>query len=396
MQARRLWMAFILGLLASFGPFTIDMYLPAFPIMADDFETTISNIQLSLTACLFGLAIGQLFAGPLSDIYGRRKPLLIGLITYVLSSLFCALSNSIWGLILFRFLQGVSGASGIVIARAIVRDLYSGSQLTKFFALLMLVSGAAPIFAPIFGGQLLKFVTWHGVFVVLSFFGLFMFLLVLFGLRETLPKDRRAMEGIAATFLSYRNLFKDRVFIGYAFAQSFVYAAMFSYISGSPFVLQNIYGLSPQQFSLFFAINGIGLIIATQTTGRLAGKIHERNMLIFGLGLASLSSLFLFCMILLKAHLAFILMPLFFVISSVGIIGTTCFSLAMQNQGRSAGRASALLGVLSFIFGAIVAPVVGISQLNTAFSMGLSILICNLSAMFCYFFIAYQKEKKLQ
>lgn len=396
MQTKRLWMAFILGLLASFGPFTIDMYLPAFPIMAEDFETTISNVQLSLTACLFGLAVGQLFVGPLSDIYGRRKPLLIGLITYAVSSIFCIVSNSIWVFIIFRFLQGASGAAGIVIARAIVRDLYSGSQLTKFFALLMLVSGVAPIFAPIFGGQLLKFTTWNGVFIVLTALGCVMFLLVMFGLRETLPAERRATEGIAATFLSYRNLFKDRVFIGYAFAQGFVYASMFSYISGSPFVLQNIYGLSPQQFSLFFAINGIGLIIATQTTGRLAGKIHERKMLMFGLGLASINSLFLFSMILLKAHLAFILIPLFFVISSVGIIGTTCFSLAMQNQGRSAGRASALLGVLSFIFGAIVAPIVGISELNTDFSMGLSIFICNLSAIFCYYFIAYQKEKNLQ
>ncbi len=396
MQTKRLWMAFILGLLASFGPFTIDMYLPAFPIMAEDFETTISNVQLSLTACLFGLAVGQLFVGPLSDIYGRRKPLLIGLITYAVSSIFCTVSNSIWVFIIFRFLQGASGAAGIVIARAIVRDLYSGSQLTKFFALLMLVSGVAPIFAPIFGGQLLKFTTWNGVFIVLTALGCVMFLLVMFGLRETLPAERRATEGIAATFLSYRNLFKDRVFIGYAFAQGFVYASMFSYISGSPFVLQKIYGLSPQQFSLFFAINGIGLIIATQTTGRLAGKIHERKMLMFGLGLASINSLFLFSMILLKAHLAFILIPLFFVISSVGIIGTTCFSLAMQNQGRSAGRASALLGVLSFIFGAIVAPIVGISELNTDFSMGLSIFICNLSAIFCYYFIAYQKEKNLQ
>lgn len=396
MQTKRLWMAFILGLLASFGPFTIDMYLPAFPIMAEDFETTISNVQLSLTACLFGLAVGQLFVGPLSDIYGRRKPLLIGLITYAVSSIFCIVSNSIWVFIIFRFLQGASGAAGIVIARAIVRDLYSGSQLTKFFALLMLVSGVAPIFAPIFGGQLLKFTTWNGVFIVLTALGCVMFLLVMFGLRETLPAERRATEGIAATFLSYRNLFKDRVFIGYAFAQGFVYASMFSYISGSPFVLQNIYGLSPQQFSLFFAINGIGLIIATQTTGRLAGKIHERKMLMFGLGLASINSLFLFSMILLKAHLAFILIPLFFVISSVGIIGTTCFSLAMQNQGRSPGRASALLGVLSFIFGAIVAPIVGISELNTDFSMGLSIFICNLSAIFCYYFIAYQKEKNLQ
>lgn len=396
MQKRRLWMAFILGLLASFGPFTIDMYLPAFPILANDFGTTISNVQLSLTACLFGLSIGQLFVGPLSDIYGRRKPLLIGLITYVLSSIFCAISTSIWTLILFRFLQGASGAAGIVISRAIVRDLYSGSQLTKFFALLMLVSGVAPIFAPIFGGQLLKFTTWHGVFIVLSFLGLFMFLLVLFGLKETLPSERRATEGITATFLSYRNLFSDRIFIGYALAQGLVYAAMFAYISGSPFVLQTIYELSPQQFSLFFALNGLGIIIATQVTGRLAGKIQERKMLIFGLTLATTNSLFLFSMILLKAQLAFILIPLFFVVSSVGIIGTTCFSLAMQNQGRSAGRASALLGVLSFILGAIVAPIVGISQLNTAFSMGLIMMICNLSAVFCYFFIAYQKEKKLQ
>lgn len=392
-KSRRLWMAFVMGSLAAFGPLTIDMYLPAFPMLMEGLHASTSLVQLSLTACLLGLALGQLFIGPLSDIYGRRKPLLAGLVIYVIVSLMCAFVPSIWSFIGLRFLQGLSGAAGIVISRAIVRDLYSGSEMTKFFSLLMLVNGAAPILAPVVGGQLLRFTSWHGVFVVLSILGLIMFITVVYGLQETLSTERRAAGGLTATFATFGKLIRNRTFIGYTLAQGLVFAAMFAYISGSPFVLQNIYGLSPQGFSLFFAINGVGIIIATQLTGRLAGRIPESKMLTFGLGLASMSSLILFAMILSNAGLAAILIPLFFVVSSVGIVSTTCFSLAMQDQGRSAGSAAALLGLLPFIAGATVAPFVGIAGSHTPVPMGLVIVICNLGALLCYVFLVHRSKQ---
>lgn len=389
-------MAFVMGSLAAFGPLTIDMYLPAFPMLMDGLHASTSLVQLSLTACLLGLALGQLFIGPLSDIYGRRKPLLAGLVVYVVVSLMCAFVPSIWSFIALRFLQGLSGAAGIVISRAIVRDLYSGSEMTKFFSLLMLVNGAAPILAPVVGGQLLRFTSWHGVFIVLSILGLIMLITVVYGLQETLPSERRSTGGLTATFATFGKLIRDRTFIGYTLAQGLVFAAMFAYISGSPFVLQSIYGLSPQGFSLFFAINGVGIIIATQMTGRLAGRIPESKMLKFGLGLAGASSVILFAMILSGAGLVAILIPLFFVVSSVGIVSTTCFSLAMQDQGRSAGSAAALLGLLPFIAGATVAPLVGIAGSQTPVPMGLAIVICNVGALLCYVFLVHRSKQAEQ
>jgi DHA1 family bicyclomycin/chloramphenicol resistance-like MFS transporter len=390
-RSRRLWMAVVLGSLSAFGPLSLDMYLPSLPTLADDFHTSTSLAQLSLTFCLLGLALGQLLAGPLSDVRGRRTPLLAGLVIYAVTSLLCAFAPSIWALILLRFVQGLAGAAGIVISRAIVRDLYSGSELTKFYSLLMLVNGAAPILAPIAGGQLLRVIAWPGVFIVLGMIGILMLLAVLFGLPETLPSQNRSAGGIKNTLSTFRGLVGDRVFMGYALAQGLVVAAMFAYISGSPFVLQNIYGVSPQMFSLFFAINGLGIIIATQITGRLVGRVSETKLFISGLGLAFLGGITLLVMILIGARLSAVLPPLFVVVSSVGIVTTTGFSLAMQNQGKSAGSASALLGLLSFIFGGTVAPLVGLGGSHTAVPMGIVIAAAEAGAILCYVTLTRRK-----
>jgi DHA1 family bicyclomycin/chloramphenicol resistance-like MFS transporter len=381
------WMVFLLGSLASFGPLSIDMYLPALPNLAADLNSSTSLAQLSLTACLLGIALGQLFAGPISDVYGRRRPLLIGLSFYVISSVLCMFASTIWIFVMMRFIQGLAGSAGIVISRAIVRDLYSGSELTRFFSLLMLVNGAAPILAPIFGGQILQTTSWRGIFLVLFLVGIIMLLAVFWGLCETLPSPFRSKGGLKNTFLTFRGLLGNRTFMGYAFSQGFVMAAMFAYISGSPFVLQNIFGVSPQKFSLFFAINGLGIIIAGQITGRLAGKIHERKLLIAGLAISFVGGSLLLAMIVMGGGLYTILLPLFLVVSSVGIVGTSSFSLAMQDQAKSAGSASALIGVLSFIFGGLMAPLVGISGSYTAIPMGITIAAAETAAVLSYFFL---------
>ncbi|WP_282940005.1 multidrug effflux MFS transporter [Paenibacillus sp. RC67] len=390
--SRRLWMALVLGALASFGPLSIDMYLPALPTLADDLHTTTSLAQLSLTFCLLGLSLGQLLAGPLSDVRGRRMPLIAGLLVYTVASLLCAFSPSIWALIVLRFIQGFAGAAGIVISRAVVRDMYSGTELTKFFSLLMLVNGVAPIFAPIAGGQLLRATAWPGVFVVLSIFGVLMLIAVLFGLPETLPVQRRSKGGIANTLKTFRSLASDRMFMGYALSQGLVIAAMFAYISGSPFVIQNIFGASPQMYSMFFAINGLGIIIAGQVTGRLAGKLGEKKLLVSGLVLAMLGGVTLLAMILVGAGLYAILVPLFFVVSSVGIVSATSFALAMQNQAQAAGSASALLGLLSFIAGGVVAPLVGLGGSGTAVPMGIVIAVADVGAVVCYLLMIRRKK----
>ncbi|WP_428911732.1 multidrug effflux MFS transporter [Niallia sp. Krafla_26] len=390
-KSRRLWLALLLGSFAAIAPLSTDMYLPSLPALAEDLQSNTSVAQLTLTANLLGLGLGQLWLGTLSDQRGRRMPLIISLTVYCLSSFLCTIAPSIDLLIIFRFIQGVSGAGGMVISRAIVRDLYSGSELTKFFALLMLINGAGPIVAPVIGGQLLQFTSWRGIFVVLGFLGILMILGAIFSIQETLSTENRIAAGFKNTLLTIKGLLKDRIFMGYVFTQGFVTAAMFSYISGSPFVIQNIYGTSPQMFSFIFALNGLGIIIAGQTTGRLAGRVKEATLLKIGLSTATFGGLLLSIMLLLEIGLIGVLFALFFVVSSVGIVGTSVFSLAMESQGKSAGSAAAFLGLMPFVLGAMTAPLAGIGNGHSAWPMAIVILLCEMIAVISYLFLVKRK-----
>ncbi|MBJ9989780.1 multidrug effflux MFS transporter [Paenibacillus sp. S28] len=394
--ANRVWMIIVLGALSAFGPFSLDMYLPSLPEMAKSMHTTASLTQLSLTSCLIGLAVGQLLAGPISDVRGRRTPLMIGMVVYGVSSLLCAFSPSIELLILLRFIQGIAGSAGIVISRAIVRDMYSGSELTKFFSMLMLVNGAAPILSPILGGQLLQVTSWRGVFIVLTAIGVAMLLAVMLGLPETLAPGNRSSGGTLGTVKTFGKLLRDGKFMGLALSSGFISAAMFAYISGSPFVLQEIYGVSPQMFSVIFATNGLGIIIAGQITGRLAGRVSERKLLVTGITLATIGGVLLLILLAAGAGLAAILPPLFVVVSCVGIVGTAGSSLALQDYGRSAGSASALLGLLSYIFGGIVSPLVGIGGSTSALPMGIVIACADVGAVLCYVLLVRRHTRASQ
>ncbi|MGA9287340.1 MAG: multidrug effflux MFS transporter [Anaerobacillus sp.] len=382
-------MIVILGSLSAFGPLTIDMYLPALPALSGELHTSTSLAQLSLTACLIGLALGQVVVGPYSDIHGRRKPLIISLLLYTVASIMCMLTTSIWGLIGLRFIQGLAGAAGMVISRASIRDMFSGTELTKFFSMLMLVNGLGPILAPVAGGQLLQVMSWRGVFGVLAVIGALMVFAVVFGLKESLPLEQRKSGGLKEVISTFGRLLKDRIFVGYMLAQGFVMSAMFAYISGSTFVLQDIYGLSPQAFSLVFALNGLGIIVATQVTGRLSGKVTESTLLVWGLSLAFVSSLLLILIFVINAPVIFVCIMLFFIVSSVGIVNTTVFSLAMENQAKNAGSASALLGLLPFLLGAAVAPLVGLGE--GALPMAFVIACCELIAVGSYWVLVKRK-----
>ncbi|MCU6712356.1 multidrug effflux MFS transporter [Paenibacillus sp. J5C_2022] len=373
--SRRLTMAVMLGALASIGPLSIDMYLPALPTLAEEMHTGPSMAQLSLTACLIGIALGQLIVGPISDVRGRRAPLLIGVSAYAIISLLCVFTPGILSFIALRFLQGFAGAAGIVIARACVRDMYSGVELTKFFALLMLINGAAPILAPMIGAEVLNHTSWRGVFAVLSVLGVLLLLGVLLVLKETLPLERRSSGGLRTALATFRNLLSNSQFMGYALTQGLVMAAMFAYISGSSFVLQEIYHVTPRTYSWLFGLNGAGLILATQVAGRLAGKLETRSLLKAGLAVTSAGSVLLLAAVLLKLGLGAVATAFFLVVSSVGIIATATTSLALQDQGRTAGSASALLGMMSFIFGGMAAPLVGLGGENTAVPLAIVIAL---------------------
>ncbi len=393
-RSRRLGIALILGSLSAFAPLSIDMYLPALPTLADHLHTNASLAQLSLTACLLGLAFGQLVVGPLSDVKGRRMPLLISLVLYAISSLLCALTDNIWVLILLRFIQGVTGAAGIVISRAIVRDLYSGHELTRFFSLLMLINGVAPIAAPVIGGLLLKVVPWQGVFVVLAAIGAIMLVSVWFGLPETLPADRKATGGLSTTLRTFARLIGDRSFIGFALSQAFVMAAMFAYIAGSPFVIQDIFGVSAQGFSLFFALNGFGIILFSQLAGRLSRRFGEYRLLKLSLGIAFSASLALLIIAMAGGGLFAIASMLFLIVACVGSGGAMSTSLAMQNQGNSAGSASALLGLLPLTLGALASPLVGLGSGTTAIPMSIVIFGAELLAVLLFLLLVRGRQAK--
>ncbi|KOP30705.1 MFS transporter [Exiguobacterium sp. BMC-KP] len=394
MTPRRLTLILILGSLAALGPLSIDMYLPAFPDMSRSFDASASLIQLSLTACMLGMALGQLIVGPLSDVRGRKRPLMIALFAYLLASLACAMAPTIEVLIALRFVQGAAGASGIVISRAIVRDLFEGPELTRFFAALSLVNGTAPILAPVIGGQILRFGDWHFVFYLLAILSTMMLLAVALRLPETLPLDRRVEGNLTTTLKTFGRLLTDRVFIGYAFAQAFVMGAMFAYISGSPFVLQNIYGASPQQFSFLFGLNGIGIILAAQIAGRLAGRVDSERLMRISLTIVASASILLFLALTLTDQLIFVMIPLFFVVSSVGLISTLGFTLAMQNYGSTAGSASALLGLLPMLVGSLVSPLVGIMGEQSAVPMGLIIMTLDCLALVLYYGLIVRRPNR--
>ena len=387
----KLRLVFTLGLLTAFGAVSMDMYLPALPNVALDLDASTSLVQLSLTACLIGLGLGQVFFGPLSDIYGRRKLLIFTLIGYTVASLLIAWSTSISFFITLRFIQGFTGSAGVVIARAAARDLYSGKDLTKFLALLALVNGAAPILAPVIGGAVLNFTTWVGVFYILAFIGIISLLAVHLFLPETLADEDRAERGLFSVLKTFSTLLTNRNFMGIALTQGLVMASMFAYIAGSPFIMQNIYGVTPQQFSLLFAINGIGIIIAAQLTGRLASYFKERHLLCTGTIISFVGSLFLAFVVWQQLPLLYMAIALFFVVSSVGVVSTTSFSLAMETQGKSAGSASAFLGLLPFAFGGIVAPLVGLAGEASAVPMAIVIFTSSTIAVIM-FFIAFKKD----
>jgi DHA1 family bicyclomycin/chloramphenicol resistance-like MFS transporter len=376
-SASRLRLALILGSLTAFAPMSIDLYLPAFPELTRHFGVSQASVQLTLTACLAGLALGQLLAGPCSDAMGRRRPLLIGLAVYVAASVGCALAPSAAVLTGLRLVQGLAGAAGLVIARAIVRDLYSGVALARFFSLLMLVNGIAPILAPLIGSQLIQVMPWQGLFAVLAGYGVLLLVGASFGLPETLPPPARRRGGLRTTGRVMRELLADRQFVGYALSSGLVFAAMFSYIAGSPFVLQQIYGLSPQLYGVAFGMNALGIAVLGQLNGLLLRRLPPRRLLAAGLVLAALGGVGVITAVLAGLGLPAVLPALFTVVASVGLVLPNATALALSGRPEQAGSASTLFGVLQYLFGAVAAPLVGASGAGTAVPM--VALMCGLT-----------------
>jgi len=361
----------VLGGLTMFGPLSLDLYLPALPQLADDLNASASAAQLSITACLVGLAVGQLLAGPLSDRLGRKRPLIIGLVAYLLASIACALAPSVTVLIVLRLIQGLGGAAGIVISRAIARDLYSGSALMIFFSRLLLIAGLAPVLAPILGGQLSLIMSWRGIFGVLAGFGAVLLLAGWFGLKETLPPERRIVGGLRRTLQSYNTLLHDRFFVGCALSSGLAGATMFAYIAGSTFVLQRIYGMSPQGFSFVFGGISLGLVVAAQIGARIALVWPLTRVLGLGLMINLFGATALLVTVITGLPMGVLIGALVVMVCAVGLIFPTANALAMADYPDLAGTASSLQGLSQFVFGAVAAPLVGIAGEHTAVPLGI-------------------------
>jgi DHA1 family bicyclomycin/chloramphenicol resistance-like MFS transporter len=376
-------LAFILGALCAFGPISLDLYLPSLPSLSRSLGISASITQLTLSACLLGLALGQVIAGPISDAAGRRRPLLIGLTLYALASSLCIIAPSAIILIILRFIQGLAGATGIVIARSMARDMYSGTVAARFFSLLTVIYGIAPVLAPLCGGMLLHFTNWRGIFATLAIISLLLLIATIIGTDETLALEERQKGGIRTTLMTFRHLLNDRILVAYALACGLAYSAMFVYISGSSFLLQDTYRLSPQLFSIIFSINALGLMMGGRASGRLVVHIPPIRLLTVGLIATATGGLLLTFSAVSGFGLIGILPSLFIIVASIGLVLPNATTLILSGRPGVAGSAAALLGVLQYAIGAMAVPLVGMFG-NRTIPMSTVIAILGISALLVF------------
>lgn len=349
----------ILGALVALGPFTVDLYLPAFPDVAADLGAAESAIQLTLTATMVGFALGQLVVGPLSDALGRRRPLIIATAVHIVASIAVAFAPTVELVMAGRVLQGIGAAGGGVVAMAMVRDLFGGQHLIRMLSRMALVTGLAPVLAPVIGSQLLNVMEWRGGFFVLAAYGIVMTVVAAFLLVETLPAERRGRFETRAVARRYRHLFTDGAFVGVAIVGSMSFTALFAYLSSSSFILQDTFGLTPQQYGIAFAVNSAGLVAGTQASARLMRVLAPRAVTTIGLTVQVAGALALLVCGLADAGVLAVMISLFFVVSPVGIIMPTVQVTALANHAGEAGTAASLIGAMNMGIAGIVSPIVG-------------------------------------
>jgi DHA1 family bicyclomycin/chloramphenicol resistance-like MFS transporter len=373
----------LLLLLTVFGPISMDLYLPLLPALTVELGAATSTAQLTVTACLLGLALGQLVAGPLSDRFGRSAPLYAGVVAYIAASLLCAVSPSVEALIAARLVQGVAGGAGIVIAQAAGRDLYSGGALIRYYGRVTVTGGLAAVIGPFLGGRLAAITDWRGLFVFLAVLGAAILLAVALVHRETLPPQRRTTGGFARTGRDLRTLLSDRVFTGAVLVQGFVNAALFAYLSGATYVLQGVYGLSPQQYALAFGLNSAGFMLFGYLAGRASERWSLSGTLVVGLVMCAAGALGLLAGGLVALPLAAVIGSLLVMVSGVAVTTPPTTTLALADHPRIAGTASSLLGTARFAFGAVSAPFVGIAGAATVLPLGIVTVVSVALAATC-------------
>lgn len=371
---RRLAYVLILGALIALGPFTVDLYLPAFPTVAADLQASDAAIQMTLTATMIGFGLGQLIVGPLSDAVGRKKPLLIATTVHIVASLAIVVAPTVEAVMVARVFQGIGAAGGAVVAMAMVRDMFHGQALIRMLANMALVTGVAPVIAPVIGSQLLRVVDWREIFVVLACYGVLMLAISKFVLHETRPKHVRGRLSLSEVGRRYRHLLTDGVFVGIAVVGAMGFTALFAYLSSSSFVLQDQYGLTAQQYGFVFGLNAAGQIVCVQVGSRLMRRFAPRTVATIGVILMSSGAVALAVCSLLGAGLLGVIVPLLFLVPPLGLVMPAVQVMALNGHGAEAGTAASLIGASNNIVAGAVTPLIGVLGMS-AMSMAIVMIL---------------------
>lgn len=363
---RRVLYIILLGALTALGPFTIDLYLPAFPVLQEDFRTSAAAIQLTLTGTMVGFALGQLIVGPLSDKVGRRIPLLSVTALHVLASFGAAFAPNLELLSVARVAMGMGAAAGGVVAMAIVRDLFGGRRLVVMLSRLALVSGVAPVAAPLIGSALLAVMPWRGIFIVLALYGAVMLISAVLFVPETLPKARRQEPGSTTVLQRYRSVFRDRVFIGVLIIGGMSFSGLFSYLSASSFLFQETYGFDAQQYGLLFAANSLGVVLGVQAASRLAARFGPQWVLSVSTAVLVVAASAIIVTDQLGLGVWGTMVPLFFFMTACGFTFPCVQVLALDRHGKAAGTAASILGATNFGVAGLITPLVGVIAKDSA------------------------------
>ncbi|EJB0502207.1 multidrug effflux MFS transporter [Campylobacter jejuni] len=383
----------ILALMSSIAPLSTDMYLPALSHVEQSFQTNSFLTQLSIASFFIAFALGQLIYGPLSDIFGRKIPALVGIFFFIVSSLFCVIIDDIYAFIALRFFEALGGCAGVVIARAIVNDLFEIKEAAGIFALMMVFSSLAPMLSPTFGGILLEYFSWHSIFATLFALGILLFLMILFGLKESAPHLKNKKFSHHEAMKSYKFVLSDKRFLVYILCASFALAAMFAYITGSSFVFTQFFSLSEQQFALLFGVNALGFVICANINARLVLKYESEKILAKALMIMFISTVILLANAFFHPNFLLFELSIFTSITMLGFIAPNTTTLAMARFKEHSGTASAVLGTVQFGFAGFISFVVGAINANTPIILAFVMCACVLVANMIYFLIKI-KEKK--
>jgi DHA1 family bicyclomycin/chloramphenicol resistance-like MFS transporter len=370
----------LLGCLSAAGPLAMDMYIPALPSVASDLDASTSATQLTIALYLVGVALGQVIFGQLSDVWGRRRPLLAGLLLFLLASGFCATTSSIVALSVGRFMQGVGGATGVVIGRTVVRDLYGVRASARYYSRLTLIYGVAPIVAPSIGAQILHLTSWHGIFLVIAGFGTMLFTGAVLWFPETLPSGQRRSGSLIATGRTFSVLLRNRRFLGCTLTLGFTTGALIAYVATATFVIQDGYGASPQLFGILFGVNAFAMVAGNQVNAHLLHRFSPSTLTATGLCMLVLGAVGLFTVAIGGLGLAALEGCLICVLGSWGFIQSNVLAVGLADQAEVAGAGSALLGLAQYATGALIAPLGGLGGSRSPIPFAVVTLTCGLVA----------------